>query len=559
MTRRWLIVGSLVLLVLQVIVQIRLASLDSQTTDEGVHLSAGYTYLARDDFRFNPEHPPLVKILAALPILALKPNVTAEMEQNWTKSSDFFYDSWRENRAFGETMLYQSGNNPDLLLFYGRLPMIGLTLLLGLTIFLIALRHWGGGAALTATALYVFNPTVNGHGHLITTDIAVSLGYLLSGYSFWRLVEKPTWKNAIWLGLALGLALLSKHTAIILLPFFVLYALGYSALKRDWSNWKSVGLKFIGALVISWVVIWAGFGFHDRSIPNVESPSLLAKISNHATAQLSDPATDRAFKFIRPVINILPGDYVKGMFLVLTHASGGHDSFLLGQTSKTGWWYYFPLLFLLKTPLAALLVLGGALAVLVRRQPRDSLVIALVVAAAVFFGFALTSKADLGIRHILPIFPPLFIVAGWASTVSQKLRLISAFLLVWLALVSIISFPTYLGYFNELAGGSNNGYKIATDSNLDWGQDLKRISRYVESNNIKQPFIEYGWDGRSALDYYLGKDNYRLLGERPLGQIGVAIIGASAYNQPQFAYLTNCPNRQFISSGTIVCHLASSP
>src|SRR3990167_1077092 len=126
MVKRWLVVGALLLLAIQTIIQVRLANTDSQTTDEAVHLSAGYTYLTRGDWRFNPEHPPLVKILAALPLLVIKPHVTPEMEANWVKAEPLFYDSWRENRSFGIELLYKSGNNPDQLLFWTRLPMVAL-------------------------------------------------------------------------------------------------------------------------------------------------------------------------------------------------------------------------------------------------------------------------------------------------------------------------------------------------------------------------------------------------------------------------------------------------
>ena len=431
MVRRWLVVSCLVLLAIQAIVQVKLASVDSQTTDEAVHLSAGYTYLTRGDWRFNPEHPPLVKLLAALPLLAIKPHITAEMETNWEKSETLSYDSWKENRVFGESMLYGAGNNPDLLLFYGRLPMVLLTLLLGLTIFAIAFKHWGAEAALIATALYAFNPTVNGHGHLITTDIGISLGYLLSAYSFWRLLEKPTWKNTLWLGLAFGIALLSKHTAIILLPFFVVYAVGRWSWQRDWSDWQSVTLKFIGSLAISWVVIWAGFGFHDRELPETVGVSTDTTQANQTANIVTKPKVDKTYR-LRPLLSLLPGDYSKGLFMVVNHVGDGHNSFLLGQTSKTGWWYYFPVLLSAKTPLAELLLVAIGLMTVIRSRPKEKLAIALLTAGGVYLLVALGSKANLGIRHILPIFPIALLAAARGLGELRRWRvLIIGLLVIW--------------------------------------------------------------------------------------------------------------------------------
>lgn len=559
MKLRWLLIGAILLLAIQTVVQVRLASTDSQTTDEAVHLSAGYTYLTRGDWRFNPEHPPLVKVLAALPLLAVKPHVTASMETYWEKSDTLFYDSWRENRAFGEELLYKSGNNPDQLLFYGRLPMVFLTLLLGLTIFLITLKHWGDRAALVSTALYVFNPIVNGHGHLITTDIAISLGYLLSVYSFWQLLTKPTWLRAVYWALAFGGALLVKHTAIILIPAFVLLLVVAAIRQRADFNWKQFLLKSVVGLLIVWALLWAGFGFNDRVAP--KTVSVTADILNvykdtDQIASLTNMARlDQAYRLAQPILALLPANYIKGVLLVTSHASGGHSSYLLGEVTRTGWWYYFPILMLLKTPLAMLLVFGGAIYVFVRGKPKESLIVGLLTSVVVFLVAAIYSKANLGIRHILPIFPLLMITSGWAFNINRKFRLLTWGLLAWLAIVSIVSYPTYLGYFNELSGKPSDNYKIATDSNLDWGQDIKRIKRYIDQNNLSNVYIGYSWNGQAALDYYLGKNSYQLLETWRSGQGGVAIIGASALAATSYPNMPSCPDRRFITNGTFACSL----
>lgn len=551
-----ILAGCILLLGIQAIVQIRLASLDSATTDEGVHLSAGYTYLTRGDFRFNPEHPPLVKILAALPLLKLNPTVSVEAEQDWERSGNFFFDSWRENRHFGEELMYRSGNDPDMLLFWARLPIVLLTLLLGLAIFLISWLHWGAVPALTATALYVFNPTVTGHGHLVTTDIALALGSLLAVYTFWQLLERPSYKSGIYFGLALALALLVKHTAILLVPVLLLLGIIFLATKR--TVFKKMAAPLLIGLFVAVVTIWAGFGFNDQVVPATSSISSALITANKEflpnETVAPQPRVDQIYQAIRPALTILPGSYVKGLFMVVGHASGGHSSFLLGEVSNTGWWYYFPVLSLLKTPLPALIILVGGIYFFVRRPKDDWLILCLTALAGIFILFALLAKANLGLRHIMPVLPPLCLLAGWATLKSRRWQTAVIALLAWSGLVFWLSFPTYLGYYNELAGGSHNGYSVATDSNLDWGQDLKRIGQFVEGQRGQNIFIDYNWLGTSALDHYIGKDNYRMLSDYQPGQVGYAIIGASAYNTHQTPPLTNCSNKE-ISNGVFVCKL----
>lgn len=579
---RWILLTCVLLLVIQFGVQVRLSAVDSQTTDEGVHLAAGYTYLTRGDFRFNPEHPPLVKALAALPLLAIRPHINERAERVWEQAGDtFFYDSWQENRIFGEEMIYNSGNNPDQLIFWGRMPMVILTLLLGVALFLIAYRHWGAPAGLVTTALYTLNPTVNGHGHLITTDIGLALGFLLATYTFWQLLQQPTWRRVAWFGLAFGFALLVKHTAVILLPLFVLLlALFGRETIRSFSLSRFIG-RIAVALVVTLITLWAGFGFTDQVVPASKSISEQVYSDNLKATQRLYPDTnwgdndqyqlkldeltdlrnrvgkyDTKYAAIRPLLTVFPGNYLKGVFLVLGHASNGHDSFLLGEVSNKGWRYYFPYLFLVKTPIAALLVIGGGLFIALRRWRSSRLVQALAVAGGVFMLSAITSKANLGLRHVMPVMPFLFLIAGYATSLSARFTRIAYVALVISLGAFIATYPFYLSYFSPVVGGSANGRFIAGDSNIDWGQDLKRITTYVTERQDDQVFIEYGWLGTYALDHYLGRDSYRLLKDYRPGDSGYAIINVSATQNRSFSFLSNCQKQTLLTPGVIICELS---
>lgn len=561
-----LIAGAGLILLVQLVSQLALARLDSQTTDEGVHISAGYTYLTKGDFRFNPEHPPLVKLLAALPLLFIKPAESPEMTTSWNRSENYFYDSWRENRDFGEDLLYQAGNNPDQILFWARLPNVIITFLLGLTIFLLVRKFWGELAGVIATIVYAFDPTINAHGHLVTTDIPLALTFILALYCAWLFLNKPSWKQAAILGLTAGIALLTKHTAIIFFPTFVVMAAVVRSGQPIKDGWRDMAIKLLSSFVIIWLVIWAGFGFHDRLAPqtnSVTTTSINAEISAdtisgrlHSTTTPPSAATDKIYSAIHPLLLGLPGDYLKGLFLLIHHVDSGQSAYLLGQTSTTGWWYYFPVLFIFKTPVPTLILLVISIYLLIKARPVERLPVAFASAGIVFLLAAMSSKANLGIRHIMPIYPVIFILISWSFyRANLKTKYLIVGLLVWLISTFIFSFPTYLGYFNTFSGGSSAGYKIATDSNVDWGQDLHRITNYVNDNHIADIYIEYGWDGPLSLDYYLGKNGYKLLSEWLPGERGTAIIGASAYNNPQYQFLHSGHNCQQITSGTFTCQL----
>jgi hypothetical protein len=555
MVKKLVFIGCILILAAQACIQVALARLDSQTTDEAVHLVAGYTYLTEGDYRFNPEHPPLVKTLAALPLLSLKLNKPDEADRYWDRAGNFFYDSWRENRTYAERWLYSSGNNPNQILFLGRLATVVVTLLLGVAIFAIAWRHWGHWAALVSVGIFALDPTVTAHGHLVTTDMAIALAYLLVAYTSWRFFVTGSIKWAIWLGLAFGLALLVKHTAIIALPLLVILFITVG-IQKERASTRQLLSRFLISLLVAWAVIWIGFAFRGGVIPNVssvtsETAEQYTELGYETPYEYPNQAVDQLYSTARPALSLLPAEYLKGLFLVVNHASAGHSSYLLGESSLTGWWYYFPVLFVLKTPLPSLLLGAIAIYLLLKRPNEGRLAVIFAVSASVYFGVAMFSKASLGIRHIMPVLPFFFLMIGWAAQVSYKVRWAAVVAAIWLVAVYSITYPTYLGYFNELSGKKENNHTIATDSNLDWGQDLYRIADYIENKRLVRPYVEYGWLGRAALDYYLG-NNYRLLEDNQPATGEKVIIGASKYNELKDSTLKNC-SIEMLTNGTFLC------
>ncbi len=547
----------IILLGVQAGTQVYLAHADSQTTDEAVHLSAGYTYLTRGDYRFNPEHPPLMKMLSALPLLAIHPHLPAD-QSLWDTAAPYLYDSWRENRTFGEQFLYTSGNNADQLLFLGRLATILLTLLLGLAIFLITRAVIGNAGALLSLTLYVFDPTVAAHGHLITTDIALTLGFVLSVWTFWRFMQKSSLQNGLFLSLALIFAFTVKYTAVILIPTFASIMV-WHAVRSKWPT--ATWLSFLGKMIVIAIALWIGIMavYRFDFTPPPASNNIVASITstNAVASPIAAPAGDkiqRIYELVHPVA--IPRYYFKGLVMILTHVDGGHPAFLLGQTSHTGWWYYFPVMLLTKTPLPTLLIFGWAVVLMIKRRSKYQALQLFAVAAAAYLVSAMLSKANLGIRHVLPPLPAMMIASGAIVISNARHKLIIAGLITWLIVTFAFAAPFYLPYFNPAALGSGHGWRIATDSNLDWGQDIKRIAAYEQTHLLSDPYVIYPWDGESALDYYHVYRRGDALTQRSSGTV---IIGATWLRTPAYEWLVRKPIFDRVAPGVLVYKLDGTP
>ena len=543
MKKNWPSIIAVILLLGQLAFQLYMAKTDAQTTDEGVHLSAGFTYLTKRDFRFNPEHPPFLKELATLPLLFIHPNIP-EDQKYWDKAADFYYDSWRENRAFGDEMLYALGNNADLLLFWGRLAPVLITFLLGLAVFLISKRFFGSLGGLISTVFFVLDSLINGHGHLITTDIAVSLGILLSIYFLYRLLETRRMLFGILFGVSAGLALASKHTAVMLIPISLVLIIVYQIWFSEGKRARSLILPIIAAIFLSFILIWASYGFTYRLPPKINSVQQIFKsnIPLYKTESFNEQKqgfTGTKDKMTTIVLNaarrvLFPQDYYKGLVSLLIHAGSGHSSFLLGETSITGWWYYFPVVFAAKTPIPELIGLVAAVWLIIRRKNKPA--IFFLLAALLYLLLAMVSKADLGLRHLMPIYPVIFISLGVLANLKGLWKLLPIALVAFSIFEFITAYPYHLSYFNAAVGGTNNGYRIAADSNLDWGQDLKRIKAYLDESNLgNNVFVEYGWNSELALDYYGIK-------RKPLSELtpdssGYVVIGSSALQSDAYKWL----------------------
>ena len=328
----------------------------SAVYDETAHLPAGYSYLTLRDFRMNAEHPPLVKELAALPLLFMDVRMRTATPA-WTLGQEW---------EFGHRFLYQ-WNDGDRLLFWGRLPVVALGCALGLAVFLWTRRHFGLRAGTIAFVLCLLSPDVLAHGQIVTTDLAVALFLFLSVIAFHAVTQRVTATGVLLAGLASGAALASKFSALVLVPILGALAVVVAVSSRPLTlahfraaPRPAVGtgprlavlalvLFAIGAIALTFV--WATYAFHPRLANDPEAAA------NVSWSRLERPgAASAVLRGVRAA-GLLPDAYVYGLATVL-HDTEGRPAFLFGRISEKGFWYYFPATFLLKTPVALLALLA---------------------------------------------------------------------------------------------------------------------------------------------------------------------------------------------------------
>jgi hypothetical protein len=477
----------------------------SAVFDEIIHLPPGYAIVKLGDHRMNPLHPPLARVIAAVPLLFMDVHLDP---------SDL---AWRTARPWewGKRFLYR-WNDGDRLLFWGRLPIVALAMVLALAVFLWARRLWGLPAGLLALFLCVLNPDVLAHGHLASNDLPVVLFVFLSVIAFERLVERVTAFRVLAVALGVGAAFATKFSAFALPP--ILLALSVVVALRPEPLRLSIGpprqivtrgtklLVLVGVVVLigalALVVVWAAYGFQSALTPD---PAVDAFMHEHDA-----PPSGAALRIGAAVArggHLLPEAWVWG-FLNCFKSFASRPSFLLGQYSDTGWWYYFPVAIALKAPLA-LLILVLAAAVLAWTRPAHGRGQWFVwLPPALFLALTMTQNINIGHRHVLALYPFLFVAASRVASLAWEARgrwaawarAAVAGLAVWYAASVLRVHPDYLAYFNEAAGGPAQGWRWLVDSNVDWGQDLPGLKSYMDASGI--PRVTLCYFGTADPAYY---------------------------------------------------------
>lgn len=494
----------LVILAAQLILSVRQ---ESQAFDEGAHLYSGYAYWKNADFGRNPEHPPLVKLLAALPLLRMdliQPRAV--------------YDGNFRAQGFlaGKDFLYR--NDADRVLMRGRMAAAVLTLALALLVFVAVREMFGTGAGLIALIIFAFDPNVLAHGALVTTDIGVSLFMFAAIYFFYRYAKSPSLLRLIVAGVATGMCLAAKHSGLLVVPMLLVLILlevirgagkskdsiSTSQAKTGVSRWR-LASRYTGSLaaigVIAIAVLWACYGFRYAARPS--GMKLEPAVSDYV--QNLPPIEKRLMSSIVRV-HVLPEAYLFGLTDVRI-GSFTRRCYVLGKVYPYGVWFYFPVVFVIKSTLALLaLTILSVGCILMRRFTRWREIMFLTVPIAIYMFASMRTGMNIGVRHILPVYIFLFALmagAAWALIERNRKWLypVAALLLLHVA-SSLYAYPHYLPYSNEAFGGPANTYKYLTDSNTDWAQQLKSVKLYLDQHQIHECWFAYLAESVADPKYY---------------------------------------------------------
>ena len=480
---------------------------DTFTFDETAHIAAGYSYLTQQDYRMNPEHPPLIKDLAAFPLLFL--NLNFPKDKTWTDASPA---RWWNQFDFGSQLLYNARNNPDKILFWSRIPMILVLLFLGVFLFFFAKKLWGNKAALIALFLFSFFPTFLAHGRLVTTDAGAAFGTVFSTYFWLEFLKSTTKKSLILAGLAFGAALLIKFSLILLLPFFIFITVVYALLKNNGGKKyvslpKYLALSFLAMIIGAVFVIWPVYKFNIAKYPaqrQLEDTKNLLATTNVPKIAIKLNIMLASNDLTRPL-----SQYFLGLLTATNRTTTGNTTYFLGKISADSWKSYFPVVYFIKNPLPfhilTLIAIFFAFWFILKNLGKNLFQkskewiknhfaeFSMLSFLAIYWAASLYSALNIGVRHLLPVFPfTIMLVSAVVANLLKNHYLkikygILGALIFWQIISVITVYPSFLAYFNESVGGPGNGYKYATDSNLDWGQDLKRLNLWIEKHNQKVP------------------------------------------------------------------------
>lgn len=471
--------------------QLYLAKTISTTTDEHVHIASGYMALTRHNFRFDADHPPLAKYLFALPVLLAHPNLPPGGEQLWDEAAPTVNDSWIDSREWADRWWYATpGNDPQHLIFLGRLAAVLITTALGLSLYLLGKRIHPPQLGLFTLFFAATNPLLLGHGYLANTDVPLVFSATLAIHALITFWEKRTLRSAVWVGLATALVLTTKTSGLGMLAPIGLTLIAF-AWRRPFKTWAPhVALAILSA----WIGIWAVYQFRSPFVPwpditkawGYNDPNYAPYIHYY-----------RDVEAIAPKIRlILPMDYSKSVLMLVINGQFPRKfTYLLGENQVSH--LYYPVAYAVKTPIAISLItlfgLVGWWGMALRRRPfRVPVGITLlIITSGVYTVSALLSKLQIGLRHaMVPIILSSFIAAWFmvkAYTKPNLRPLATILLIIGCVLPTVASFPYYLGYIDPLFLKLKPKWYYLADSNVDWGQQSGEVADLLKQHFPDQP------------------------------------------------------------------------
>jgi len=506
------------------------AWLHSPTLNEPAHLAAGISYWKTNSFEVYCVNPPLVKMVAAIPVLI------AGCETDWNPSVSM--PGVRHEMEIGRRFSKANGSRILWLITIARWACIPFSLLGALVCYRWSCELYGNSSGLFALTLWCFCPNIIGHGQLISSDIASASFSALTCYTFWHWLKRPTWKSSVSSGVALGFAESTKTTLLILYPLWPIIWFLYRILQGNrltFRDWFREGRLLLVRSLVSLFILNLVYGF-EGSMTQLKEFRFVSDLFTSQTMSGKDESKisttkERFSKLVstgnRFADNWLgtirlpfPKYYVYGIdFQRRDFENYPRNFFFAGQWSENGWWYFYICAAALKMPIGTLLLIIHATIVI----PLECRMIAcrskvkgfdvvllcnelvlLIPGLAVLAFVSSQTGINEHFRYVLPVFPFIYIVISRIVRDSYKRQKASGrpcaslkralpIVLVGFSVVSsVMVCPHSLSYFNELVGGPRNGQRYLICSNIDWGQDLTNLQRWMAKHPEAKPLhLEY--------------------------------------------------------------------
>ena len=484
---------------------------DAPTVDEFVYPPEGAYYLRTGDFLFNPQNPPLIKLLGGA--VMLLHGARLDLSTQWRTG----FNGW-EPWVFSSRFMLDNRRDYHALFVEARMLNIALGALLGWFVYRWARALWGSVGGVVAAAAFVACPTILAHARLLTPDLAVTLFMFLASYALWRWSEAPSRRRALLVGACVGLSFAAKFSAVLLAPILLAQLWATRGALRERAiplGRKEIGVHVGLALLAAVVILDACFGFRG----------MFQRLGDLRFVSGSFQGLARAVPWLRLP---LPTALLGGIDLKTFDAARGEFSagFLFGAWSTTGWRSFYVVSFLTKTPIG---LLGLAAIALSRWRDRDDdkpavLTLAIPAVAFITLSTLFFYKVNYGVRYLLPLYPALYVLCGRAAVLALRSSWVaptSAAMLTWAALSTWSTHPSYLAYVNESLGGPELAYQSFVDSNVDWGQDLRRLAEWTRANRVDRVHLSY-FGHVDPVIYGLNYVPLRV-GQRPEGVIAVSV------------------------------------
>lgn len=507
----WLLVA---LLILQSGLLSWIAFSNSPVVDEIAHLPAGLSHWKFQRFDLYRVNPPLVRSIAAIPVLF------TECKEDWDQyqSAPLAREEFNVGRAFVSANGFRYFHYVSL----ARMACIPFSWLGTLICYRWARDFSGRIAGLFAAALWVVCPNMLAHGALITPDAGASALGLLAAYCFWKWLQSPTWLGALFAGITLGLAELTKTTWLVLFAIwplvFLISTLTSSRLVRTSPKLASVplvshadksfirrsSLQLVTMLLIALYTLNVGYLFEGTMKPLGSFQFKCSTLSGNARDADGNrqPGNLFAGTWLHSIPVPFPSSFVGGIDLQKLDFEVGQPSYLRGEWRNHGWWYYYLYAMAVKVPLGTILIAAMSVIMAIRhlrstRRFNAGLLVLILPPLCIMILVSQQTGLNKHFRYVLPVLPFLFVamsaVLGRFRPKRIQLYRPAIFaLLLWTSCSSLRTCPINLVYFNELAGGPENGARHLLDSNLDWGQGLFALKEWNDARNDKLPlYVSY--------------------------------------------------------------------